>query len=184
MTKSRLTWKDIKSELKELTPDDFLGVLADLYDLDEDNRRFLHARYARSDESLKSYKDIIRKAVCPTLDKGQDLKLSAGRKAISDYRKAVGHPKDMLELMVYYVECGNEFTLTYGDIDEPFYNSLVSMFNDIVSRLMKAQDEYLLHLFLPRLQNVVRKANDIGWGYYDAIADLLADLEKSFEKAA
>jgi len=84
----------------------------------------------------------------------------------------------MLELMVYYVECGNEFTLTYGDIDEPFYNSLVSMFSDIVSRLTKAQDEYLLHLFLPRLQNVVCKANDIGWGYYDAIADLLADLEK------
>ena len=44
MTKSRFTWKDIKSELKELTPDDLLGIIADLYDLNEGNRRFLHAR--------------------------------------------------------------------------------------------------------------------------------------------
>jgi hypothetical protein len=30
MTKSGFTWKDIKSELKELTPDDLLGIIADM----------------------------------------------------------------------------------------------------------------------------------------------------------
>jgi len=31
--------------------------------------------------------------------------------------------------MLHYVETGTEFTNTYGDIDEPFYNSLISMLN-------------------------------------------------------
>ena len=182
--KKTQTWKDIKPELKELSQHALVGMISDLYDLNEENRRFLHARFARSEENLQSYKSIIRRALCPAPEKEQDLQLSKGRKAISDYRKAAGHPKELLELMVYYVECGNEFTLSYGDINEPFYNSLVSMFGDIIARLIKAQDEYLLQLFLPRLQSIVRSATGMGWGYYDDIAYLLASLEKHFENAA
>jgi hypothetical protein len=182
MAKLRLVWKDIKAEIKDAPQETLLRIIADLYDISDDNRRFLHARFAASEEALTSGKKIIRNAVCP--EPPRELQLSRARKVISDYRKASGHPRELLELMVYYVECGNEFTLLYGDISESFYYSVESMFEDVVTRLIKAQDQYLLDLFLPRLQKVVRHAQGIGWGYYDRIAELLETLEKNFENAA
>jgi len=46
------------------------------------------------------------------------------------------------------------------------------MFTQVVKTLQKS-DEHTLARLLPRLATVVRQAEDIGWGYYDAIADTL-----------
>jgi len=73
---------------------------------------------------------------------------------------------------VYYVECGNQFTVDYGDIDEGFYESLESMFTQVVKTL-QTSDETTVERFLPRLKAVVSQAEGIGWGYYDAISDAL-----------
>ena len=105
--------------------------------------------------------------------------MSRGRKAISDYKKATHDPVGTLELMVYYVECGNQFTVDYGDIDEAFYESLDAMFTQVVKTLQKS-DEKTVERFLPRLEGIVRQAHGIGWGYYDTISET---LEEAFLKA-
>ena len=57
-------------------------------------------------------------------------------------------------------------------IDEPFYCSLESMFDNALQALIKSDAE-TIDEYLPRLQTIVEKAQGIGWGYYDTIADLL-----------
>jgi hypothetical protein len=98
--------------------------------------------------------------------------LSRGRKAISDYKKATDDPIGTLDLMVYYVERGTRFTVDYGDIDAWFYESLESMFYQIVKTLQRSDEETIDH-FLPRLESIVHRAYNIGWGYYDTISDML-----------
>jgi hypothetical protein len=46
------------------------------------------------------------------------------------------------------------------------------MFTQVVKTLQKS-DEHTVARFLPRLATVVRHAEGIGWGYYDAISDTL-----------
>jgi hypothetical protein len=60
----------------------------------------------------------------------------------------------------------------YGDIDEAFYESLEAMFTQVVKTLQKS-DAKTVERFLPCLKAVVRQAEGIGWGYYDAISDTL-----------
>ena len=43
--------------------------------------------------------------------------------------------------MTYYVHCGNDFTLVFGDIDERFYDSMCSMVRQIKDMLVKQQDQ-------------------------------------------
>jgi len=62
----------------------------------------------------------------------------------------------------------------YGHIDEAFYASLESMFTQVVTRLQYS-DQDTIDRFLPRLIGVVRQAQGIGWGYYDAIAETLKE---------
>jgi len=83
-----------------------------------------------------------------------------------------------LELMIYYLEQGNQFTVDYGDIDEPFYSSLESMFNRVLLEL-EQQPENIQATYLPRLESIVESAQDIGWGYYDYISDILEEFDLS-----
>jgi hypothetical protein len=48
---------------------------------------------------------------------------------VTEYRKAAGDPDGMLELMIYYVECGTACTADYGDIDGwGYYDYLADRF--------------------------------------------------------
>lgn len=177
LEKYPLSWQSIKPKLQELSPADLLKVIADLYRLSKDNQHFLHARYGDTAASLAPYKEIIRHAVFPKFENDQDLHLSEGRKAIRDYKKAVGDTKNVLELMVYYIECGNDCTLAYGDFDAAFYDSLCSMFSAVVNLLKMPENAALMPIFKTRLEFIVRKSEGLGWGYHDYIADLMDELQ-------
>lgn len=166
------SWKNVKTVLSQQSMPELLQLIKDLYDLRSEVKDFLHARFLTSEKTLAPYKKTIQQSLSPDVIHGEDITLARGRKAISDYKKATNDPMGTLELMVYYVECGTQFTLDYGDIDEAFYASLESMFTQIVKRLQHS-DQDTIDRFLPCLQGIVRQARGIGWGYYDAIAETL-----------
>lgn len=78
--------------------------------------------------------------------------------------------------MFYYVKCGNDVTLEFGDMDEAFYNSMGSMFGSIVKKLSAQADPKLAATWLDRLEKEHRRVADTGWGYGDELADYLEDL--------
>jgi hypothetical protein len=173
------SWKDVKTVLSQQSMPELLQLIRDLYALRPEVKDFLHARFLTSAKTLAPYKNTIQQSLSPDVIHGEDLDLARGRKAISDYKQATHDPVGTLELMVYYVECGNQFTVDYGDIDEGFYESLEAMFTQVVKTLQHS-DQETIDRFLPRLEGIVRQAHGIGWGYYDTISET---LEEAFLKA-
>ena len=172
-------WSDAKKVLASKESRELLALIKDLYSLNQQNKTFIQTKYSLIDP-IKPYKEIVEECLYPDVIKKHPLDLPRGKRAISQYRKAVGDPKGILELMVCYVECGNDFTCEFGDIDEKFYYSLETMFEKALQALDKS-DKETVEEFLPRLQDVVEKAEGIGWGYYDTISDLLAEYFPSEE---
>ena len=170
--------KQLKGSLSKLSRDELIKLVGDLYSTSPDNRRFLDARFSSSvsvatSKSLTPFKAIIGKSLDPDVMTGRaPLSFVPVRKAISDYKKATGDLQGVLELMVYAVECGNNFTLEYGDINEQFYTNLESLFRK-TAQLLKTMDKGTIDAFLPRLLDVVEKSDGIGWGYHDGISDAI-----------
>lgn len=173
--KSKTTWQDVKSSLIKKDNGELLKLIGDLYSLNDRNKTFIHARYSFIDP-LKPYKEIILKSLYPDPMKNKPLSLGTGRKAISEYKKAVGDPIGVLELSIYYIETGHRFTLDYGDIDEQFYDSLESMF-DKVLKMLKQTDQAIVDKYFPRLLSLTEEVSGIGWGHYDY---LISELEEAF----
>jgi hypothetical protein len=85
--------------------------------------------------------------------------------------------------MLHYVETGTEFTNTYGDINEPFYNSLESVLNDFCEAIFKSSDpEQSYGQFNKRLVALKKAVFGIGWGYGDTVQEILGNLESRFDK--
>ena len=184
MSGAKKSWKDIKPILSGFSSTQLLGIVHDLYKLSEPNAAFMHARFlsdTTQGNHLASYKKRIQRAINPEQPWKQDVRLAEGRKAISDFKKANGNVRDTLALMVYYVKCGNDFTLEFGDIDERFYDSMCSMFSKISQTLISQNNQNLLAEFLPALEAEFHRINgEVGWGYPDEVSDHLADLRDAF----
>lgn len=185
MIAKKPTWRDIKKIIEQWPRNDLVGLVQDLYRFQDDNADFLHTRLlsdVAAADQLAPYKERIRKAVSPAEPWKQHVRLSEGRKAISDYRQARGDARGLLTLMMYFVQCGNDFTLEFGDIDEAFYDSLCSMVDRIKDRLLTEDDAALAAEFLPLLeQEFGRIHGQMGWGYPDEVSDRIEELREHFD---
>ena len=107
---------------------------------------------------------------------GRQLSLKNARAVISDFRKASQNKESIADLMLYYVECGVEFTNLYGDIDERFYSSLESMFADFVMILNSMENDSFYRRQSKRIRAVFEDTRNIGWGFSDEIARTYFDI--------
>lgn len=132
--------------------------------------------FCAAKKSLVPYFRIIERNISPAEPWKHPLSLSGGRRAISDCRKAVGDPEGLAELMLFYVECGVNFTLDFGDIDEAFYMSVLRVYADGL-KILNRCDARTVSRLLPRFAAVVDATAGIGWGFHDILRedfDLLA----------
>ncbi|HEX7814980.1 hypothetical protein [Dyella sp.] len=54
------------------------------------------------------------------MSKGQDISIAKAKKAITDYKKAVGQPEGLAELMVFFCERAMGFSDDLGLDDEGY----------------------------------------------------------------
>jgi hypothetical protein len=165
------TWNNLKTELAELDRAGLLGLLKDLHALRPENRAFLAARFGVGSDPLTPFKKVISCWINPDLMKGQDVSVSKAKKAITDYRKAVGRPEGMAELSIFYCEEAARLIGECGMDDETFYSALVRMFEQglvQVIELPKTERDPMLK----RLDAVRASLRDIGWGVSDALNEI------------
>ena len=86
-SKKKPTWKDVKVVLVEKEKAELLKLIADLYSSSADNKSFIHSRYSVGGETLEPYRSIISVSLYPDVYKNKPIRLSIGKKAISDYFK-------------------------------------------------------------------------------------------------
>ena len=164
--KSRPTWSDVKTKLADFDRAGLLGLTQDMYAASKDNQTFLHAHFGLGSDVLKPYKATIERWLWPDVFKNQDTSVAKAKKAIADYKKAIGQPEGLAELMVFYCEQAIGFSNDVGLDDEGYYDALVRMFEQglkIVTALPEAQREP----FLDQLEDVRASGQDIGWGVGD-----------------
>lgn len=167
------SWSRIRSHLLTLNRDDLLKVIQDLYRLNTDNKIFLntHLGMGAPETLSQPYRKTIKQVFNP--DRGfPSLALRSARKALNDFRKANASPEAVVDMMLYYVEQGVDCTLSYGDINEAFYNSLEGVFEDAIALIKKTGNPKMIEEFRPRVKQIVANTSGIGWGYHDFISDV------------
>ena len=79
--------------------------------------------------------------------------------------------------MLYYVECGVEFTSTYGDIDEAFYYSIESMFSDFVSVLNNLDSNAYYERNADRIKEMCLSTDCAGWGFQEEMMSIYYEIQ-------
>lgn len=179
-TKTTPSWSDVKTSLAEFDRAGLLGLVQDLYAASKDNKTFLHARFGLGDDPLESYKAIITQWINPS-DYRKPLSVAKAKKAISDYKKALGQPEGLAELTVFYCEEVFDFLAGCGIDDEGFYSALVRMFEQALKYVLvlpAAQQA----TFIARLDRVCQLGQNVGWSVGDDFDHLWSEAGLADDK--
>ena len=73
------------------------------------------------------------------------------------------------DLALYFAECATEFIMSYGDMNEAFYDALGDAYHDAV--VAASGDENLYKLWKNRLEQIVHEFSGFEWGMENFIVD-------------
>jgi hypothetical protein len=161
--RSRPAWTDVKAKLAGLDRLGLLGLIQDLYAFQKDNQTFLHTRFGLSGDVLKPYKQTLERWLYPDVLRNQNTSVTQAKQAISAYRKAIGDPAGLAELMVFYCENAADFCNEFGNQDEGYFGALIRMFEQAleVARQLPEADRNPLMI---RLDYVRIISHNLGYG--------------------
>ncbi len=163
------SWTDIKPVLVNLDQKQLLKLVADLYKFSNENKTFLHTRFSVGEDQLGPYKKIIDECLFFDVFSNKPVQVAKAKKAISSHSKALGDDLGQAELMVYFVECGNSFTLDIGDLYQEYYEALNRMYQRAIVKVLSLPEEQQDE-FRQRLKTIMTSSSGIGWGYHDTLA--------------
>jgi len=162
--------KSTKSELnrylKELNQAELENEIKKLYSKFGVVKKYYELEFSQdTSKVLNEFKDRIKKEYFPSRGFGRASNKES-RKVITEFKKISIFQKDVIELLLHRVETMIEFTKTYGDIDEPFYNSLGSSFNEACKLI---NSEKLEKEYRGECRRLMNETYHFGWGLYDEL---------------
>jgi hypothetical protein len=174
---SQPTWTDVKAKLANFDRAGLLELIHNLYAAQKDNQSFLHARFGLGAGVLEPYKKTIDRWLWPDLFREQDTSVTRAKKAVSDYKKAIGDSEGLAELMVFYCERAAGFCSDIGNQDERYFDALVRMFEQALkaaNTLSRSSRECLI----ARLDRVRGVSHQFGYGVGDDMDFLLSSYKR------
>jgi hypothetical protein len=126
-SKSKPTWANVKAKLAGFDRTALLSLVQNLYAVHKENQAFLHARLGLGEDVLEPYKKTIDRWLWPDVFRRQETSVSKAKQAISDYKKALGDPEGLAELMVFYCERAAGFSKDVSPDDAGYFDALVRM---------------------------------------------------------
>jgi hypothetical protein len=139
---------------------------------------FLHSRFGLGEDVLEPYKKILDRWLWPDVLRRQDTSVSQAKRAISDYKKAVGDPEGLAELMVFYCEQAAGFSADIShDDDEGYFDALVRMFEQALN-LANALSAERRDDLVARLDGVRATSHKFGYGVGDDMDFLLSKFKQ------
>ena len=170
MASNTPTLTDLKQYLKKASKEDLMAEIAELYKRSDSVKDYYQVKLSPEADTqvCAKYKKTIEDEFFPKLGIGK-ARLSIAQKAVSDYKKFAETPANVMEMMIFYVEQGVRFTNAYGDIGDPFYNSMESMYENALELVIKYN---LQATFQERCRKIVKDTSHIGWEFHDGLSEI------------
>ena len=168
----KLTEKALLKKLNTMDKEELVTIISYLYKTNKTaearlNLLFLGEEYGNA--LLEKYKKQLYKIFNPSNIVRTGFSLEKAQQILSDFADMCGDGRWYGDLALYFAECATDFTMSYGDINEEFYDALGDAYRDAVT--IARRDEEMYKLWKNRLEYIYHEFSGFGWGMDDFITE-------------
>ena len=162
----------LREKLDTLPKENVINLMMSLYDASKEAKTYLEF-YLTPDSyaEVEKYKKIIQNEFFPVRGFSEKPSFATCRKAISEFKKLKPAPECLADLMLFYIEQGCEYTMTFGDMWEQYYTTLETNFEKALKHI---SDHNLEEHFRQRIESMLN-STQCGWGFSDTLWDMYYD---------
>lgn len=168
----KLTEKSLEKKLRKMSIEELMQMVMSLYRSNKSveqsiNLQMLGDTYGN--ELLEKYKKRLHKIFNPSDIVQTGFSLDNAQQVLSEFADACVNDTGRWygDLALYFAECATDFTMSFGDIDEDFYEALGDAYHDAAEAA--SEDKELYKLWKDRLESVLHDLAGFGWGMDDYI---------------
>lgn len=172
----RRKWSDVKARLEAFDHNSLVSLLRELYAASVANRRFLHSRLTPGSRAIEEYRRRVADATYPEPFSKRRVSVRDAAAAIVEYRRSTGDAAGTVDLMLTFVEAGTEQAADLGYGDEAYFNALQIRL-DAVAKEFDTLPAAVRAQVRARLGRIQKRAQDVGWGFSDAVDDVIHALD-------
>lgn len=169
---AKVTARALREHLRSKPHDMLVEEIVQLSSRNDGVREYFAAQLGlgAQEDVVAKYKAIIAREFS---GRGDNMpRLSTARKAVLDYKKLAQSPLPVVDLMLFYVEKGVDFTNRFGDINESFYSSVEGMYKQALKLIVQHQVQ---DQFEGRCKQIVTATEGMGWGFHDQLSEMYED---------
>lgn len=169
----KLTEKALIKKLDGMNQEELNKIIVDLYKSNKSVEEGISLLFLGEDYGcvlLEKYKKRMHKIFNTTNILRTGFSLESAQMILSDFADVCVNDNGRWygELALYFAECATEYTISYGDISENFYDALGDAYHDAV--VIASDNENLYKLWKNRLEQILHEFSGFGWGMEDFIA--------------
>jgi hypothetical protein len=173
---TRKKWSDVEARLEAFDRKGLVSLLGELYDASVANRRFLHSRLTPDSGAIEEYRHLVTDAIYPDPFSKRRVSVRDAAAAIVEYRRSTGDASGTVDLMLTFVEAGTEQAADLGYGDEAYFDALQIRL-DAVAKEFDTLPAEVRAMVRARLGRIQVRAQIIGWGFSDAVDEVLHALD-------
>lgn len=174
----KLTKASLKKRLKQMERTQLEELILESFGASKDMEKFLGVKLggAEAAQSLfLTYRQRVVNEFFPERGFGK-LRLQEAKNAINEFWKLTGNVKYTFELKLVYVENGVAFSNRYGDIGMQFYDSMASVYGEVIDMMNRSQTDELYTEYAARVRAVLSHTRDAGWDFGEIMHGTYAQL--------
>jgi hypothetical protein len=124
-------------------------------------------------EQVQTFKKKLAQLIYP--DDMRDFSsdnFTLATKTLQTSKTILKDEESLIDIALFFVECGTQFLVDLGEIDEDFCVEIEDIFEDIVNHI-KDCDTVVFEKYKERLYRINEMAHDSAYGHGDQIRDVL-----------
>ncbi|MEO5742720.1 MAG: hypothetical protein ABIS29_19200 [Vicinamibacterales bacterium] len=172
----RKKWSDVKARLEAFDHKGLVALLGELYAASVATRRFLHSRQPPGSRAIEEYRQLVSDAIYPDPLSKRRVSVRDAAAAIVEYRRSTGDGAGTVDLMLTLVEAGTEQAADLGYGDEAYFNALQIRLDAVAKEFDTLPADVRARVRV-RLGRIQKRAQDVGWGFSDAVDDVIHSLD-------
>jgi len=175
-------WNRFKSLLRNKDVSELVDIIGVLCRISDDAAEYVRSIFSKDGSDGESLLEEYRKKIVTPFGLGKKvfgkIPLIGGlKKMIRDYLKGTGDVRGAVDLSLTLQETALAFTQEWGEINDQFYDPLILATRDLTKLVTESREcATLFKEFKERLLKVGEQGDWLGWGYGDAIHEMVEDI--------
>lgn len=156
-----LTIAGLRDKLFDADEDQLRELICQLYKCSKTSQQVIESRFLGEGYCMslaESVKQKIDRAFFP-LGK-VDRSLISAKKLLREFRKSCQNQAALIDVELYFVECGLDFMEIFGDLDQAFKDLLVTIYASAIVRILEDHSQNYFHTYYSRCNQLNERAKE------------------------